>query len=176
MRVVTSRTTGQMSRVATGSPIGTLVLEADGAGLRRIVLPNAVGDDTSAALGDGDEVLEAATRQLAEYFAGNRRTFDLELAPVGTPFQRSVWLALPDIPYGGTLSYAALAARVGRPSAFRAVGQANGSNPLPLVLPCHRVIATGGGLGGYAGGLDTKRQLLELERSVLEGAPARLAV
>jgi methylated-DNA-[protein]-cysteine S-methyltransferase len=88
-----------------------------------------------------------------------------------------VWFALADIPYAGTISYAELAARVGRPSAFRAVGQANGANPLPIVLPCHRVIASGGGLGGYSGGLDVKRQLLDLERSVFAGrAPARLAV
>jgi len=118
---------------------------------------------------DSTEALRSADRQLGEYFAGSRRHFDLELAPVGTPFQRSVWFALADIPYAGTISYAELAARVGRPSAFRAVGQANGANPLPIVLPCHRVIASGGGLGGYSGGLDVKRQLLDLERSVFAG-------
>ena len=160
------------------SPIGTLILEASDAGLRRILLPNAASPSGVAPVGaDSTEALRSADRQLGEYFAGSRRHFDLELAPVGTPFQRSVWFALADIPYAGTISYSELAARVGRPSAFRAVGQANGANPLPIVLPCHRVIASGGGLGGYSGGLDVKRQLLDLERSVFAGrAPARLAV
>ncbi len=86
------------------------------------------------------------------------------MIPSGTDFQRSVWFALADIPYGETVSYAELARAVGRPKAFRAVGQANGHNPLPIVLPCHRVIASGGGLGGYGGGLELKEQLLALER------------
>lgn len=95
--------------------------------------------------------------------AGRLRRFDLPLAPQGTPFQLRVWRALQDIPYGRTCSYAELAAAVGSPRACRAVGQANGRNPLMIVIPCHRVIAAGGGLGGYSGGLDIKRFLLRLE-------------
>ena len=99
-------------------------------------------------------LLHEAREQLAAYFAGRLRRFDLPLAPQGTPFQLRVWRALQDIPYGRTCSYAELAAAVGSPRACRAVGQANGRNPLMIVIPCHRVIAAGGGLGGYSGGLD----------------------
>ena len=109
--------------------------------------------------------LPALRRQLAEYFAGERTRFDLPLAPAGTDFQRRVWSALRDIPYGETRSYAELARTVGRPRGSRAVGQANRRNPIGVVIPCHRVIAADGGLGGYAGGLDRKRRLLEIEGS-----------
>jgi methylated-DNA-[protein]-cysteine S-methyltransferase len=109
------------------------------------------------------ELLERARRQLAEYFAGKRRTFDLPLAPHGTEFQCAVWRALADIPYGETISYAQLATRVGKPTATRAVGAANGRNPLPIVLPCHRVIGADGSLTGFGGGLPTKQFLLRLE-------------
>ncbi len=107
-------------------------------------------------------VLDAA-RQLDEYFARRRREFDLPLSLAGTDFQKSVWLALADIPYGETISYAELARWVGRPTAYRAVGQANGANPIAVILPCHRVIAADGTIGGYGGGLGTKRTLLALE-------------
>jgi methylated-DNA-[protein]-cysteine S-methyltransferase len=107
-------------------------------------------------------VLDAA-RQLNEYFARRRKTFDLPLSVAGTDFQEQVWLTLAEIPYGQTISYAELARWVGRPQAFRAVGQANGANPIPVILPCHRVIAADGTIGGYGGGLPTKRLLLELE-------------
>ena len=103
-------------------------------------------------------------RQLGEYFAGARRDFDVPLAPAGTDFQRRVWSALCDIPSGETRSSAELARAVGRPLGFRAVGQANRRNPLGVVVPCHRVVAADGGLGGYAGGLDRKRTLLAIER------------
>jgi methylated-DNA-[protein]-cysteine S-methyltransferase len=106
---------------------------------------------------------ELAACQLEEYFAGKRRRFELPLLLGGTAFQRSVWSALASIPYGETWSYAELAAAVGRPTAYRAVGQANGVNPIPIILPCHRVVASGGGLGGYGGGLAMKRALLALE-------------
>jgi len=106
-------------------------------------------------------------RQLAEYFAGGRREFDLPLAPEGTPFQVEVWQALRRIPYGRTVSYRDLAEMVGRPNAMRAVGGANGANRMPIVIPCHRVIAADGGLGGFGGGLDRKRLLLDLERATL---------
>ena len=102
---------------------------------------------------------------MLEYFAGRRRQFDLPLAPVGTPFQRAVWNALAAIPWGALRSYADIARAIERPTAVRAVGAANGRNPLPIVVPCHRVIGSNGTLTGFAGGLDIKRQLLELEGS-----------
>lgn len=111
--------------------------------------------------------LAAIATQLAEYFRRERRDFDLPLAPRGTPFQLRVWEELRRIPYGATVSYAELAARVGNPGAFRAVGRANGTNPIPVVIPCHRVINTGGALGGYGGGLPVKQALLELEGVLL---------
>ena len=109
------------------------------------------------------EAIEAA-RQLAAYFAGTRRTFDLRLAPLGTPFQRRVWAAVAAIPYGRTSSYGAIAAGIGAPAAVRAVGAANGRNPWPIVVPCHRVIGGNGSLTGYGGGLPIKRALLDFER------------
>lgn len=105
-------------------------------------------------------------RQLEEYFDGRRREFDVAIAPRGTPFQQEVWAALADIPYGATASYGEVAESIGRPTAMRAVGGANGANPIPILIPCHRVIAADGTLGGYGGGLDRKVLLLELE-----GAP-----
>lgn len=123
---------------------------------RRVVLPPMTEDLA-------DPVLIEASRQLAEYFEGYRRSFALPLAFVGTAFQRSVWAALLTIPYGETRTYAAIAAMIGRPSACRAVGAANGRNPLSIVAPCHRVIGMSGRLTGFAGGLAAKRRLLELE-------------
>lgn len=108
-------------------------------------------------------VLGPAAAQLAEYVAGSRTAFDVPLRPAGTPFQREVWAALLTIPYGTTRSYRQQAESVGRPSAVRAVGAANGRNPIPVVIPCHRVIGTGGALTGYAGGTALKRALLDLE-------------
>ncbi len=112
--------------------------------------------------GEGDAA--ALREQLAEYCAGERRTFDLPLAPAGTPWQRAVWEALLAIPYGETITYTELAARAGRPAAVRAAGAANGRNPIAILVPCHRVVGTGGGLTGYAGGLDAKAWLLAHER------------
>lgn len=106
-------------------------------------------------------------RQLAEYFAGERREFDLELAPEGTPFERSVWEALRTIPFGETRSYGEIAAAIGHPGAARAVGRANGANPIPIVVPCHRVIGSNGSLTGFGGGLENKSRLLELEGGAL---------
>jgi methylated-DNA-[protein]-cysteine S-methyltransferase len=103
-------------------------------------------------------------RQLDAYFAGERRVFDLEIAPEGTPFQLTVWRALVEVPYGETTSYGELARRIGHPSAVRAVGLANGANPISIVIPCHRVVGAGGALTGYGGGLPVKRALLDLER------------
>lgn len=147
------------------SPVGPLLLGADDSGLRLIEFHEPRHPFAPAAdWREGDlPVLRDTERQLREYFAGKRHRFDLPLAPHGTDFQRQVWWELANIPFGKTLTYAGLAVRVGRPSATRAVGAANGRNPLPIVLPCHRVIGTGGGLTGFGGGLPTKRFLLQLE-------------
>jgi methylated-DNA-[protein]-cysteine S-methyltransferase len=102
-------------------------------------------------------------RQLAEYFAGERQEFDLTLAPEGTPFERTVWEALRTIPFGETRSYGEIASAIGRPGAARAVGRANGANPIPIVVPCHRVIGADGSLTGFGGGLEAKSRLLEIE-------------
>jgi methylated-DNA-[protein]-cysteine S-methyltransferase len=147
------------------SPVGPLLLAADDDGLRLVEFespkhPAKVGADWQPG---GNAVLAETSRQLGEYFAGTRRDFDLPLAPQGTEFQRSVWWKLAGIPYGETISYAQLASRVGKPSATRAVGAANGRNPLPIVLPCHRVIGADGSLTGFGGGLPTKQFLLALE-------------
>ena len=112
--------------------------------------------------------LEDLSTQLGEYFSGKRKTFDYPLAPKGTEFQLAVWNALLEIPYGDTTTYAELARRIGRPSAVRAVGAANGANPIPIVVPCHRIIGTSGTLVGYGGGLDRKRWLLEHEGVLLK--------
>jgi methylated-DNA-[protein]-cysteine S-methyltransferase len=147
------------------SPVGRLMLAAADEGLRAIEFhasrhPIARGRDWV----DGTHpLLDAARRQLGEYFEGRRTAFDLPLAPEGTPFQLEVWHRLAGIPYGQTISYAELARRVGRPAASRAVGAANGRNPLPILLPCHRVIGADGSLTGFGGGLPVKRFLLELE-------------
>jgi len=157
-----------MTRTHTivGSPLGPITLVADGDALACLYLdvqryPDDVGDTDA-----GDSVvLKEAERQLAEYFAGERTEFDLPLAAAGTPFQRRVWSALCDIPYGETISYGELARRIGQPTASRAVGLANGRNPISIVVPCHRVIGSSGKLIGYGGGLDRKQTLLELERA-----------
>jgi methylated-DNA-[protein]-cysteine S-methyltransferase len=111
-------------------------------------------------------VFSEAIAQLEEYFAGERRDFSLPLPLEGTPFQTTVWSALRTIPYGATVSYGELARRIGRPSASRAVGAANGANPLPIILPCHRVIGADRSLTGFGGGLETKRFLLAFEAGV----------
>jgi methylated-DNA-[protein]-cysteine S-methyltransferase len=112
---------------------------------------------------DRHPLLREAARQLTRYFEGRLQEFELPLEMSGTPFQRKVWDTLLGIPYGEVISYAQLAGRVGSPRGFRAVGAANGKNPIPIIVPCHRVINTGGGLGGYSCGLPYKRRLLELE-------------
>ena len=147
------------------SPIGTLLLAGDGVRLTAVHFQS--GPRPRRPPG---EWLAAATpfapviAQLAEYFTGRRRAFDLPLGPEGTAFQRTVWLALREIPYGETRSYAELARSIGKPRASRAVGLANGANPLPIIVPCHRVIGADGSLTGFGGGLDIKRKLLALER------------
>src|SRR5918992_3148830 len=141
------------------SPIGELLLAGDGPALSAIHMS---GTPSPGWRRDRGALREPAD-QLRAYFAGELREFDLRLAPHGTPFQREVWSALRDIPYGGTISYAELAAAVGRPHAARAVGAANGRNPIAVVIPCHRVIGASGALTGYGGGLGRKRLLLDLE-------------
>ena len=146
------------------SPIGRLLLAGDGSTLRFIRFPSgalAAGPEPTWRREDGP--FEETARQLGEYFAGTRRTFDLPLAPRTTPFQARVLEALQAIPYGETRSYRDIAVALGNPRAVRAVGSANGSNPLPIVIPCHRVIGSDGSLTGFGGGLETKRFLLALE-------------
>jgi methylated-DNA-[protein]-cysteine S-methyltransferase len=157
------------------SPVGRLLVARDTAGVRRIHFngPAKAGPNVRNSIrpASGWERHDAAfgdlATQLTEYFDGRRRAFDLPLAPEGTPFQLRVWNALVEIPYGETISYGELAARIGDRSASRAVGLANGSNPLPIVIPCHRVIGSNGKLTGYGGGLAIKQQLLSLERGAL---------
>jgi methylated-DNA-[protein]-cysteine S-methyltransferase len=144
------------------TPIGELLLTADADGaLTAVHLPGR-HPDTGGWERD-DALLEPARRQLAEYFAGERTAFDLLLRPAGAPFQKQVWDALLRIPYGETASYGEIARELGHPTASRAVGAANGRNPIAIVVPCHRVIGANGSLTGYAGGLDRKRALLDLE-------------
>jgi len=147
------------------TPVGDLLLVAGNEGLHRVQFPNGRhGIDVDPEWSDASHPLLDATRaQLDAYFAGTRRGFDLRLAPRGTPFQREVWTTLATIPFGATWSYARLASTIDRPKAMRAVGAANGRNPLPIVLPCHRVIGANGALTGFGGGLPTKQLLLELE-------------
>ena len=113
--------------------------------------------------GTGRIACPPLVQQLLEYFSGQRKTFDFPLAPKGTPFQLAVWNALLEIPYGDTITYAELARRIGKPSAIRAVGAANGANPIPVIIPCHRVIGSNGTLTGYGGGIERKQWLLALE-------------
>jgi len=153
------------------SPLGPLLLLGSAGILEGVHVaghPHAPQPPAGAIRDDG--ALDAARRQLAEYFAGTRRQFDLPVETAATPWQAQVWSALGEIPYGTTLTYGGLAARLGRPGAARAVGGANGANPLSIVVPCHRVVGAGGSLGGYGWGLERKRWLLEHERSVLAGA------
>ena len=150
------------------SPIGTLTLVGDRQALHRIDFPTSENrEPISEAWIRDDEPFTEAMRQLEEYFDGRRRSFDLSLAPAGTLFQREVWDALREIPYGETRSYGSLAGTIGRPKAVRAVGAANGKNPIPIVIPCHRVIGADGSLTGFGGGLDIKRRLLDLEQGSL---------
>jgi methylated-DNA-[protein]-cysteine S-methyltransferase len=155
------------------SPLGRILLVADDRGLVRISFQAG-----SAAIRPDpgwrrrDEPLAEARRQLRAYFAGELRAFDLPLAPRGTPFQQAVWRAVRAIPYGATASYADVARRIGRPAATRAVGAANGANPLPIVIPCHRVVGARGRLTGYAGGIHLKDALLARERTPAAPRPA----
>ena len=149
------------------SPIGPLTLVAEAGQLTALYLDaqrHRPDEESFGEPGDpGAAPFAAGARQLADYFAGELTAFDLPLAPAGTDFQRGVWAALRTIPYGQTWSYSQLAEKIGRASAVRAVGLANGKNPISVVIPCHRVIGSDGSLTGYGGGLDRKRFLLDLE-------------
>lgn len=157
------------------SPVGKLRLVASSKGLAAILWENDRPGRVPLGLmaeGADNAVLREAERQLAGYFAGALQAFDLPLDFRGTDFQRQVWSALLDIPFGQTRSYGEIAYSIGRPTASRAVGAANGRNPISIVAPCHRVIGHNGGLTGFAGGIEAKRHLLELERKAISSIPA----
>jgi methylated-DNA-[protein]-cysteine S-methyltransferase len=156
--------TSSLHRLKLATPIGPVVLEGTDEALTHIHLPRHASTIDSTA--HASSVVNLAAAQLSEYFDGTRTVFDVPLAPAGTSFQLAVWRQLSLIPYGEVITYAQLAQRVERPKGFRAAGQANGRNPLAIIVPCHRVVASDG-LGGYAGGLDVKRMLLALETRTL---------
>jgi methylated-DNA-[protein]-cysteine S-methyltransferase len=169
------------------SPVGALLISADGEGLTGVSFeeerhPRRRTDDwidVADATGRAVEILRETRRQLEEYFVGERREFDLPLAVVGTPFQRMVWEQLRRIPFGEAISYLELARRLGSAKAVRAVGGANGRNPIPIIVPCHRVLGADGSLTGFGGGIERKRWLLHHEgvpTGSRTGAPAESAV
>lgn len=157
------------SSFVIASPVGALGIETDGDAITAVTFHarQPVSPRVSGVAAD-------VQRQLHEYFEGRRTTFDVPLAPEGTAFQRDVWNALLRIPYGETTTYGQLARTIGRPSAVRAVGAANGQNPIPIIIPCHRVIGSDGRLVGFGGGLNVKRFLLALERPAASGVEQRL--
>ena len=155
-----------MDLILFDTPLGLMGLEEEDGAIVRLLLPGAPVPRIAC---HETPLLTEGKRQLLEYLAGVRRVFDLPLAPKGTEFYRSVWRALEEIPYGETRSYRDIAQTVGRPKAVRAVGQANHNNPIPIIIPCHRVVGANGSLTGYGGGLDLKERLLRLEAGVVEG-------
>jgi methylated-DNA-[protein]-cysteine S-methyltransferase len=162
----TSIADGRAYRAAFDSPLGELRLASNGQALTELFLPNHNGQPQwmgPLESPNPDAVLRESIRQLRAYFAGKLRDFDVPVAPRGTEHQRRVWRELQNIPYGATISYGELARRIGRPTASRAVGAANGRNPISIIIPCHRVIGADGTLTGYGGGLDAKRWLIEHE-------------
>jgi len=151
------------------SPVGRLTLVATDRGLSAVLWERERPGRVRLTLVDENSahpMLVEAERQLEEYFEGRRQEFELKLDPSGTPFQQSVWRALMEIPFGETRTYGEIASRIGQPGAARAVGAANGRNPLSIVAPCHRVVGSTGALTGFAGGLDVKERLLEFEKGV----------
>ncbi len=159
------------------SPIGVLLLAGDDDGLRVVHMPPRAGERVIPADWRRDDAaLAEPRRQLQAYFAAELTEFDLRLAPRGTPFAQRVWAGLGEIPFGETRSYGELAEAIGCPGAARAVGLANGRNPIAVVIPCHRVIGADGSLTGYGGGLERKRLLLELAREVVGERPERALV
>jgi methylated-DNA-[protein]-cysteine S-methyltransferase len=162
---MTSAGTATVYYTSVESPVGPLLLAGDRQVLRVLWFGRgrrSQGPDPAWV--ESSDELRGIAAQLREYFAGGRRRFEIQVEPRGTEFQRRVWRALLDIPYGETTSYGALAGRLGDVKATRAVGLANGANPIAIVIPCHRVIGAGGALTGFGGGLPTKRALLDLEQ------------
>jgi methylated-DNA-[protein]-cysteine S-methyltransferase len=162
---------GRRSHAVVGSPVGPLTLVAAGGARAGLYMTEQRHLPPSEIFGEPEEdphvgPFAAAAEQLRQYFAGERTAFDLELTMDGTAFQRRVWAALQRIPYGQTISYGQLADRIGQPSASRAVGLANGKNPIGIIVPCHRVVGADGGLTGYGGGIGRKRYLLAHEQRV----------
>ena len=152
------------------SPVGTLTLLSDGSAITGVFMPSHKGGPVLDPTWQRDPVVFAElVAQFDAYFSGELQDFDVALAPAGTPFQQRVWSALREIPYGRTCSYRDIAERIESPKAVRAVGLANGRNPISIIVPCHRVVGANGSLTGYGGGLDNKRLLLDLERRVAGG-------
>ena len=166
----TAQVTDRRHLVLGPTPVGPLTLVAEGEAVVAVWMEDQRHHPGAGAHGEpapaADPVLARAATQLHQYFAGRRTEFDLPLAPQGTDFQRRVWAELLQIPYGETVTYGELARRLGNPTGSRAVGLANGRNPLGIVVPCHRVVGAGGDLTGYGGGLPRKRLLLDLEARV----------
>lgn len=159
-----------LTTLSLPSPFGPLRLVGTDTGLTRLLFPGQAQPE--GATETGSPLLRQAALELEEYFDRRRTYFTVPLCPKGTPFQQAVWSALRDIPYGQTASYRDIAVKIGRPSAARAVGQANGANLLPIFVPCHRVIAADGSLGGYAFGLEVKRKLLQIEGTAILRNPS----
>ena len=160
------------THIVLDSMLGPLTIVAEDGRIRCLYMDLQRHRPADGELGEPEprgrdvEPFKAAAEQLDSYFTGERTTFDLPLAPVGSEFQQRVWAALRQIPYGQTQSYAEVAERIGSPGGARAVGLANGKNPIGIIIPCHRVVGSNGSLTGYGGGLDRKRQLLDLELAV----------
>jgi len=153
---------GRLKLVANGTKLSAVLWESDRPGRVRL---GRMREE------ENNPILLKTEAQLTDYFAGRRKAFDIEIDLVGTEFQTKVWMALSTIPHGQTRSYAEIAAQIGHPTAVRAVGAANGRNPVSIIVPCHRVIGASGDLTGFAGGLAAKKRLLALERSARSGVP-----
>ncbi|RZQ63340.1 methylated-DNA--[protein]-cysteine S-methyltransferase [Amycolatopsis suaedae] len=165
----------ERTHTVVDSPVGPLTLVATDGTLSGIYMDEQRHRPDQSTFGERDpSAFGEVTEQLAEYFAGTRTDFELEVNFGGTPFQRTVWTALTGIGYGETVTYGELAERIGRPTAVRAVGLANGKNPISIVVPCHRVIGSSGDLTGYGGGIERKRFLLTMEGAKHFNAPALL--
>ncbi|MGW5644011.1 methylated-DNA--[protein]-cysteine S-methyltransferase [Saccharopolyspora sp. NPDC003752] len=163
----------QSVKTVIDSPVGPLTLVAVDGALTGLYMEDQRHRPPEENFGEPDAApFGPVIEQLGEYFAGQRSEFDLTMAPAGTPFQRAVWAALCEIPYGETISYGELAEWIGKPSASRAVGLANGKNPIGIIVPCHRVVGSNGNLTGYGGGLGRKQHLLDFERRNTTGAQA----
>lgn len=154
-----------MHELKLESPVGKLTLTATDNAIVRLAF---TGEDAKEKISErSPEILRETVRQLGEYFKGDRKDFNLSLSPEGTEFQLEVWKHLQDIPYGSTTTYSQLSQQMGNPKAIRAIGRANGQNPIPIIIPCHRVIGANDNLVGYAGGIETKRWLLQHEGALL---------